>query len=393
MATRQGGVLPEMTAATCHMILDILQSGNYYVTEEIAREFTVAKNALDHLCLDNTFLTSSQEWKKQPGNYTQNETAQHHSGALNAISNLGAYLCEYKRLLSNQAVLGKQENQVRELHQWAISSLKSAFRQLEPYTFDAADRIKQFGDSIGVTDRYTGYRNNLTRGNRDPFRLKTTWMDRKGELGLMNNLTRSHTTLGDPVLDQRVVNRTLRAIGEPSSDFSEYGGVPPANMGALKKQIRFGSSNPPMRVTRGYRTIDSLYPKTSAPLDGGYPRYSSVMDEVKSLNAFNACEQYSKIDMCANKIPSPKQPYELNSVQEQAGINTTYPGKTEYMLRFTKPDTNAATSDFKINPCPDFSIYGRPIQSNVFSPSITEYQCRYEWPNSDKIVKLPWLKY
>lgn len=57
--------------------------------------------------------------------------------------------------------------------------------------------------------------------------------------------------LGNPVLDQRVMSRTLRAVGEPTSDFSEFGGVPPANMGALKKQIRFGSSNPPMRVTRG----------------------------------------------------------------------------------------------------------------------------------------------
>lgn len=65
---------------------------------------------------------------------------------------------------------------------------------MEPFTFDAADRIKQFGDSIGVTDRYTGYRNNLSRNTRDPFKMNTTWMDKGGELGLMNNLTRSHTS-------------------------------------------------------------------------------------------------------------------------------------------------------------------------------------------------------
>lgn len=48
---------------------------------------------------------------------------------------------------------------------------------MAPFTTGAADRIKQFGDHIGVTDRYTGYRNNLTRGSRDPFKMGSSWMD------------------------------------------------------------------------------------------------------------------------------------------------------------------------------------------------------------------------
>lgn len=56
---------------------------------------------------------------------------------------------------------------------------------------------------------------------------------------------------GSPTLEQNAWNRTVQFVGEPSTEFSEFGGVPPANIGALKKQIRYGMANPPMRVTRG----------------------------------------------------------------------------------------------------------------------------------------------
>lgn len=68
----------------------------------------------------------------------------------------------------------------------------------------------------------------------------------------------------------------------------------------------------------GYRTIDSLYPKSTVPLSGGICVGSSVMDEVKTLNALNACDFYEKADRFASKIPAPnKQPHEKMSVQEQ----------------------------------------------------------------------------
>jgi len=38
-------------------------------------------------------------------------------------------------------------------------------------------RLKQYCDLVGVTDRYTGYRNNLNRGNRDPINLAFSWFD------------------------------------------------------------------------------------------------------------------------------------------------------------------------------------------------------------------------
>ena len=48
---------------------------------------------------------------------------------------------------------------------------------MAPFTAQSIDRIKQFCDELGVTDRYTGYRNNLNRGSRDPVRLGYSWLD------------------------------------------------------------------------------------------------------------------------------------------------------------------------------------------------------------------------
>ncbi|RUS86094.1 hypothetical protein EGW08_006114 [Elysia chlorotica] len=340
-------------------IQDFLMSGNYYITEEIARELSVINNALEHLSLDGTFLSTSADWQQKPGNFSPNQITGHMSGAMCTINQVGNKLAELKGRLGTRVVQEKQENELRELHQWAVSSLKNAQKELEPYTFDAADRIKQFGDTIGVTDRYTGYRQNLNRGSRDPFKMQTSWMDPSGQLGLMNNLTR------------------LRSVSKLSK--------------CMLRKLDIEHETHVLHSS-GYRTIDSLYPKSSTSLDGGAPPGSAVMGEVKSLNARNACAQYQRMEQQASQSAAPRQPYKELSVQEQAGINTSFPGKTEYMQRFKAPDTDLPTPDFKINPSPNFAIYGRPMQRACYIPSFTEYQTRYEWPDAEKIVKLPWLR-
>jgi hypothetical protein len=80
------------------------------------------------------------------------------------------------------------------------------------------------------------------------------------------------------------------------------------------------------------------------------------------------------------------------SVQEQAGINTTFPGKSEYMQRYTPAKHKPVASDFLINPTPDLSVHGRPLGKGRYDPNFTEYQTRYEWPSCAKITKLPWLR-
>lgn len=53
-------------------------------------------------------------------------------------------------------------------------------------------------------------------------------------------------------------------------------------------------------------------------MSGGTPLGSSVMDEVKTLNALNACDFYEKMDKEASFTPTAsKQPFENMSAQEQ----------------------------------------------------------------------------
>lgn len=43
-------------------IREIIESGEYYYTPEIATELNNIGNALDHIMLDSNFLTTSPEW-------------------------------------------------------------------------------------------------------------------------------------------------------------------------------------------------------------------------------------------------------------------------------------------------------------------------------------------
>jgi len=368
-------------------IQDVLQSGQFYVTEEIARELSQINNALDHLALDSTFLSTSEEWKKKPGNYTPRQTSEQMSGAMSALNQVGNRLHECKSKLANRVVLSKQENELRELHQWAISSLQCSQQEIAPFTASAADRIKQFGDTMGVTDRYTGYRANLTRGTREPFKMETGWMDKRGETGLMNSLARSHTTIGCPTLEHNFNANQTGALSQES----QFGPVPPQNQGLMRHQIGFGDVTPGLMVVPGYRTNDSLYPKSPNAMAGA-PRRTPTMDEVRALNALNASTTMSQGGKHTRRAVS-CAPYERMSVQEQAGINTSFPGTTEYMQRFKSPTIyDEPTQDFRINPSPNFGIYKRPMQTAPYIPSFTEYQTRYEWPDAEKIVKMPWLR-
>ena len=46
-----------------------------------------------------------------------------------------------------------------------------------PNVNNSIDRVKAYCDYIGVTDRYTGYKNNLSRGQKDPVQLGYKWLD------------------------------------------------------------------------------------------------------------------------------------------------------------------------------------------------------------------------
>jgi len=134
----------------------------------------------------------------------------------------------------------------------------------------------------------------------------------------------------------------------------------------------------------GYQTLDSMYPRSNTMFAG--EAGGQALKSLKTLNAFNTTATGTQ-----GFIAQPRGHKNL-CVQEQAGINTTYPGKTEYMTRYKAPPSDIKTSDFIVNPTPNFMLHGRPLGLTTYSPSFTEYQKRYEWPDANKIVKLPWRR-
>lgn len=341
-------------------INEICQSGNYYVTEELGNEFNTIANGLDHLKLDGYLMNTSTDWQK---GFDSTQLDAHSINAQNVLDSLAATLFDYKNKMGATSINQCQENEIRERHHWAINSLKNVEKEMTPFTYGAADRIRQFGDHIGVTDRYTGYRNNLTRGTRDPFKLGTSWMDKNIQGGQLRSSFNRSNTFAAPSMAERTT------MAAPSS-----------------AKVRFGTTQPGRVDTRGYQTVDSLYPRSNTMFADDAASRSQALANLKSANALNASTSYSQA------FVSMPRGHKNLSVQEQAGINTTYPGKTEYMTRYKSPPQDLKTSHFIVNPTPNFMLHGRPLGLTTYVPSFTEYQTRYEWPDGNKIVKLPWRR-
>lgn len=75
-----------------------------------------------------------------------------------------------------------------------------SWQALDTSTYNAADRIRQFGDFVGVTDRYTGYRHNLTRGSREPVRMEPKWADKTRQTEYINTLNSTRPWTGKPAV-------------------------------------------------------------------------------------------------------------------------------------------------------------------------------------------------
>jgi hypothetical protein len=81
--------------------------------------------------------------------------------------------------LHTTIVQNKEENQIRELHTWACDSLLDYLNSLQPFASGSYARLDNIAHHLGVTDRYIGYRHNLTRSGNQPLNVHTIWADRK----------------------------------------------------------------------------------------------------------------------------------------------------------------------------------------------------------------------
>jgi len=200
---------------------------------------------------------------------------------------------------------------------------------------NSADRIRQFCDTVGVTDRYTGYRHNLNRGQRDPQRLGNAWL-------VANAYNRSRN-------QGRSMTAGLSAAAAP------------------QKSVSFAAS--PRVMSRS----------VSAPV---LPREALARRTTGNLLTDPAMEAHQR------RVKSGP----TKSIQEQCGINTVFPGRTEYMRRYGPPDLSGNVSGFVINPSPNFYKHGRNLMHLHPPRSQSEHQARFTWPSGDRIPRMPWLR-
>lgn len=294
-------------------VQDVMFSGNYPVTPAVCRELKHIENGVDLIKLDQHFKESCQSWGNKFDPQTTLNDRQARTGVLGRTGNA---LSDFKTQMTAPRAHAQSDKQ-----HGSIQTLRSIQEEMAPHAYQSVEHLRQFCDHMGVTDRYTGYRSNLSRGSRDPVRLGFSWLD-----------------------DQ---NKNKTVTWKPS--YSACGRQTPANSQA----IRQAASAPP--ATTGYQ-------------------YNCDMRD---------CNVVCKGD--PHFRPN-------RSIQEQCGINMTFPGHTEYTQRYSKPITAQSTPDYLINPRPEFSVYGRPLARILYEKSNTEYQTRYEWPDGSKITKLPWLR-
>lgn len=299
-------------------IHEVMGSGAYYVTPDICRELQHMKNGVSHINLDTNLLKSSTEWASK---FDHNAINNEKYASERAMATANNALYDIKNNMNAKNISALQDNNVREVHHHTMQNLKAVDNEIAPYAVNAVNRIHQFCDKMGVTDRYTGYRHNLTRGNLNPIRAGFSWLDNK---------------------QQNSYNSTLNVGWEPQTSHRAIHSAP---------------------VHQSKRVNIEQRPTT------GYPSLHAKHTGMKMNNGGLT-----------------------KSIQEQCGINTTFPGRTEYMQRYTRPNLSEKTSPFTINPSPDFYIHGRPLDKHGYIKKETEYQGRYAWPDGNKLVKLPWLR-
>ncbi|CAD5115748.1 DgyrCDS4693 [Dimorphilus gyrociliatus] len=259
---------------TC--INSLQKNKQYYVTPEICRELRHLKNGVQHMRLDDDLLRSSREWcQKNDAHSLEMER----KGAKCSLNVAKSRLEETGRTIDVNNFSKLLDGQSREAHHNTVGRLRNAQREMGPFAHGSVNRLQNFCDFVGVTDRYQSYRGNLNY--------------------------------------QR--------------------------------------------------------PSTNRPIPARY-QYESRQTQSAPVQ-------------CRVKERSP---IKERSIQEQCGINTLFPGISEYAERYIKPREKEST-DFEINPSPDFSRTGRRIATLRYVPGTSEYQTKYIWPDGSTLKSAPWI--
>ncbi|XP_014783976.1 uncharacterized protein LOC106879062 isoform X2 [Octopus bimaculoides] len=252
-----------------------------------------------------------------------------------------------------------QPNQKGSIEEWALVSLDNIRKKLEPHVTTSNDRIQLFSDNTGVTDRYTGYRNNLTKQSKPPFIYEPDWMrGRQQPLKKIDTILLEHHAKGlrKHILPIPLIESYYESLGDVPQSYSgdllatAPGAIKQINpiermndavekpTGVLGTKLRTGAALLPQLTTRGYLTIDSLYPQETVELHDPLPIFCNDTSE----------SAYSKI---LRKTDEPLRAYEmetkslskeeaLKAAQLAAGLEPILSYKSEYKDNFVKPAIN-----------------------------------------------------
>ncbi|CAF3076749.1 unnamed protein product [Rotaria socialis] len=312
----------------------IVTSSTHYHTREIENEVRHINNALDNIKLDREFQRGSKNWAKQ---FDANDVKQNETNIKQLLAKGQSLTQELNTCLHTTTVQNKEENQIRELNSWACNTLHEYLQSLQPIASGSYARLDNIAHHLGVTDRYIGYRHNLTRSGNQPLNVHTIWADRK--------LPRSTTFNQQSTPDWKTWVHAYRHYG------------PSGAKSAAPNQHRTNDDDKLLGYLRPKHTSES---KRSTAAENFYSK-SCVYDS------------------------------DYNNEVRKAGINQTFPGATEFMDRYKKPE-ELPYSPFTINPQPDYTLPGRPLARVIPDSFSSEYTRSYVFPDSTKLEKFPWLR-
>ncbi|CAF1101382.1 unnamed protein product [Rotaria sordida] len=312
----------------------ILTSGCHYYTQEISNHIKHINDALDNIRLDHEFQHGSKNWAKQ---FDSNEMKLNETNVQQLIAKGRSLTQELNTCLHTTTVKNKEENQIRELNSWTCNTLLEYLQALQPYALGSYARLDNIAHHLGVTDRYIGYRNNLTRNGNQPLNVHTVWADRK--------FPRAKTC------SQQQSTPDWKAWVHA---YRHYG--PSATTTTSNEQT----------TNNNQKLLGYLRPTQTTGLN-------------RPSTTPNFCSRSYVYDN------------DYNNEVRKAGINLTFPGETEFMDRYKKPE-ELPYSPFIINPQPDYTLPGRPLARLVPDSFNSEYTRSYVFPDSSKIEKFPWLR-
>ncbi|CAF0837203.1 unnamed protein product [Didymodactylos carnosus] len=156
--------------------LTFISSGYYYFTQDICDQIKNINSALDNIKLDHELQSGSKQWAKQ---FDPEQLKYNERGINDLISKGHDLIGQFQMCLHKDLIQTKEENQLRELNSWAHGAVLQYLQAIHPYAMSSYSRLDNLAHHLGVTDRYIGYRNNLTRGAANIFDTHFTWADRK----------------------------------------------------------------------------------------------------------------------------------------------------------------------------------------------------------------------